>query len=93
MAAALLEAQNALVVELVLYQDLTTIVKVYIDFRGPLHTSQISHLLLYPLLWLLVPGLSNHFCHCSHYNLLLRSALVSNIFGKWLQDFVSFGNS
>ena len=29
--------------------------------RGSLHTSQISHLLLYPSLWLLVPGLSSHF--------------------------------
>ena len=29
----------------------------------------------------------------SLYNLRLRSALISNIFGKWLQDFVSFGNS
>ena len=31
---------------------------------GALCTSQISHLLLYPSLWLLVPGLSSHFCHC-----------------------------
>ena len=28
---------------------------------GSLHTSQISHLLLYPLLWLLVSGLSSRF--------------------------------
>ena len=45
-----------------------------------------------PSLWLLVPELSSLFCHCFLYNLLLRSALVSNIFGKWLQDFVSFRN-
>ena len=43
-------------------------------------------------LWLLVPGLSSHFCYCFLYNLLLRSALDSNnTFGKWLQDLVSFG--
>ena len=30
-----------------------------IRLRG--HISQISHLLLYPLLWLLVPGLSSQF--------------------------------
>ena len=35
-----------------------------------------------PSLWLLVPGLSSHLCHCFLYNLLLRSALVSNIFGN-----------
>ena len=29
--------------------------------RGSLHTSRISHLLLYPSLWLLVPGLSSQF--------------------------------
>ena len=29
--------------------------------RGSPHTSQISYLLLYPSLWLLVPGLSSHF--------------------------------
>ena len=40
----------------------------------------------------LVPGLNSHFYHCFLYNLFLRSALVSNIFGKWLQDFASFGN-
>ena len=44
--------------------------------------SQISHLLLYPSRWLLVPGLSNHFCHCFPHNRLLRSALVSNVFGE-----------
>ena len=52
--------------------------------RGSLHTSQISHLVLYPSLWLLVPGLSSHFCHYFLYNLLLRSTPVSNIFGKRL---------
>ncbi len=52
--------------------------------RGSLHTSQISHLLLYPLLWLLVPGLSSHFLL---YNLLLTLLLVGNIFEKWLQKF------
>ena len=29
------------------------------NYRGSLHTSQISHLLLYPSLWLLIPGLSS----------------------------------
>ena len=33
----------------------------------------------YPLFWLLVPGLSSHFCNCFlSYILLLRSALVSS---------------
>ena len=45
--------------------------------RGSLHTSQVSNLLLYPSLWLLVPEQSSHFSHCFLYNLLLRSALVS----------------
>ena len=31
-------------------------------------------------------------CHCFLYNQLLRSALVNNIVGNWLQYFVSFGN-
>ena len=61
--------------------------------RGSLHTSQVSHLLLYLSLWLLFPGLSSHFCYCFLYNLVLRSALVSNIFEKWLQDFECFGNA
>ena len=30
-----------------------------------LHTSQITHLLLYPSLWLAVLRLSSHFCYCS----------------------------
>ena len=30
-------------------------------YKGSLHTSQISHLLLYPSLWLLVPGFSSQF--------------------------------
>ena len=60
--------------------------------KGSLRTSQISHLLLYPSLWLLVPGLSSQFCHYFLYNLLLMSAVVGNIFEKRLQDFVSFGN-
>ena len=49
----------------------------------PIHvrtcTSQISQLLLHPSLWLLVSGLSSHFCHYFPYNLLLRSTLVSII--------------
>ena len=45
--------------------------------RGSPHTSQISHLLLYPSLWLLVPGLSSQFCHTFLYNLLLRTPLAS----------------
>ena len=61
-------------------------------YRGSLHASQIRHLLLYLSLWLLVPGLSHHFYHNFLYNLLLMSALVGNIFDKWLQDPVNFGN-
>ena len=34
---------------------------IYMKLRGSLHTSQISHLPLYPSLWLLVPGLSSQF--------------------------------
>ena len=60
--------------------------------RGSLCTSQISHLLLYPSLRLVVPGLSGHFHYYFLYNLLLRATLVGNIFEKWLQDFVRFGN-
>ena len=41
-------------------------------FRGSLHTSQISHLLLKPSLWLLVPGLSSHFCHSFLYNWVIQ---------------------
>ena len=40
----------------------------------------------YPSLWLVVPGLNSH---CFLYNLLLRSALVSSIFGKWLLSVLS----
>ena len=49
---------------------------------------------LYPSLWLPVPGLSSQFFAIISYAtyLLLRSAMISNIFGKWVQDFVSFGN-
>ena len=44
-----------------------------------IHISQNSHLLLYPSLWLLVPGLSSHFCYYFFYNLLLRSAIITII--------------
>ena len=33
--------------------------------RGSLHTSQISHLLKYPSLWLAILGLSSHFANVS----------------------------
>ena len=59
---------------------------------GSLHSSQINHLLLYPSLWLLVPGLSSHFHYCFLYNHFLRSTLVNNIFEKWLQDFEHLEN-
>jgi hypothetical protein len=59
----------------------------YVTLRGSPHTSQISHLLLYPSLWLLVPGLSSQFCHYFLYNLLLRAALVSNIWGEMATRF------
>ena len=43
-----------------------------------------------------VPGLSSRYCHCSPDNPLLRPAMVSNTFGKWLQKCVHvhecFGN-
>ena len=55
--------------------------------RDSLHTSQISHLLLYPSLWLLVPGLSGQFLPLFLYNMLLMSAVIAKIFEKWLQDF------
>ena len=58
--------------------------------RGSPHTSQISHLLLYPSLWLLVPGLSSHSsCNCFFNNLLVISAVVGNdiIVEKRLKDF------
>ena len=50
--------------------------------RVSLHTSQT----------LLAIWLGSHICHCFLYNLLLKSALVSDILGKWLQDFLSFRN-
>ena len=37
--------------------------QVSLTSRGPPHTSQISLLLLYPSLWLLVPGPSSQFLH------------------------------
>ena len=46
-------------------------------YRGSLHTGQISHLLLYPSLWLLVPGY--YTCHYFLYDLLLMSAVVGSI--------------
>ena len=42
--------------------------------RGSLHTSQISHLLLYPSLWLLLSGLSSQFLPL----LPIQPALVVN---------------
>ena len=53
----------------------------------PPHTSHISWpMASYPPLWLLVSGLNNHFLAIGFlYKLLSRSALVSNIFEKWLQ--------
>lgn len=40
--------------------------------KGSLHTSQISNLLLYPSLWLPVPGLSSQFRHYLQYSLLFN---------------------
>ena len=61
--------------------------------RGSPHTSQISHLILYPSLWLLVPGLSSQFFAIISYTTgFLMSAMVGNIFEKWLLDVVTFGN-
>ena len=39
------------------------------NIRGSLHTGQISHLLLYPSLWLLVPGSSSQFLPLFHLQL------------------------
>ena len=67
----------------------------YMYVLGVPHTPAklaICYNILHPSLWLLVPGLSSQFCHTFLYNVLLRSLLVSNIFGKSPQDFVSFGN-
>ena len=57
--------------------------------QGFSSTSQISHLLLCPSLWLLVPGLCSHFHYC---NIHLRSGLVSIIFEMRIQYFVCFVN-
>ena len=71
------------------YHPTAMYAKAFILYKGSLHTSQISHLLLYLHFanWLLVPESSSHFCRCFLYNLLLRSALVSTIVGKWPKDF------
>ena len=63
-------------------------------YRGSLHTSQISHLLQYPSLWLLALGLCSHFFfQLFHIQPTFEvSALVGNILEKWLHDFVCFGN-
>ena len=54
--------------------------------RGSLYISQISYLLQYPSHWLLVSGLSSQFYHLLPLcNMLLISAVVGNIFEKWLQ--------
>ena len=52
-----------------------------------------NDLLLYPSLWLLVPGLSSHFCHC----FLHTPASAMNTGQQYLwemaiQEFISFGN-
>ena len=65
---------------------------VYVPLRGSPHTSQISHLLPYPSLWLLVPGLNSQLLPLFPIQLAFISAVVGNIFQKWLQDFVTFGN-
>ena len=59
---------------------------IHFYLRDSLHTSQVSHLLHYPSLWLLASGLSGWFLSHFLYNLVLRSTLVSNISGEWLQD-------
>ena len=48
-------------------------------YTGVPHTLAKLAVLLYPSLWLLVPGLSSYFRHCFYDNPLLRSALVSNM--------------
>ena len=44
---------------------------------GSPHTSQISHLLLYPSLWLLVPRLSSQLCHCFLIQLAFEWSAIS----------------
>ena len=46
---------------LIMHSCLNAFMCIICQVKGFLHTSQISHLLLYPLLWLLVPGLSSQF--------------------------------
>ena len=43
----------------------------YMQAWGSLHTSQISHLLLYPSLWLLLSGLSSQFFAITSYTICL----------------------
>ena len=61
-------------------------------YRGSPHTSQISHLLLNGKIGYSIQELVAKVKDNFLYNLLLMTAVVSNIFEKWLQDFVSFGN-
>ena len=78
------------------YYDILYLICTAAQIPGvPPHTSQISHLLLDLSLWLLVPGLSSQFLPYLPVQPTLKvttCALVSNILGKWLHDFISFGN-
>ena len=60
----------------------------------PYTLAKLAILILYPSLWLLVPGLDSQILfHCFLYNVLaFISVVMSIIFEKWLQDFVTFGN-
>ena len=65
------------------------IAKCDVHHRGSLHTSQISHLLLYPSLWLLVPGLSSQFLPLY----AIQTAFNVRIFLRnGYKIFASFGN-
>ena len=74
---------------LVLSNSTNTVIRL-VGNRGIIHTGSLhsSHLLLYPSLWLLVPGLSGHFCHFFFKTLAFE--LSSIVTRKWLPDFVCF---
>ena len=61
-------------------------------YSGSPHTSQISHLLLYPSLWLQKSERSSHFYHYQQSLLWYVLLLISNIAEKWLEHFLSLGN-
>ena len=59
---------------------------------GSPHSSQNSHLLLYPSLWLQIPEVSSHFYHYQRLWLRYFLLFISSIAEKRLEPFMSFGN-